>query len=73
MINRGQADVRRIQVLRELLRISSSTFKRIAIIIHIRYQVLILAERVKKYIKKRFSQRIIRFFIKNKYCLGKDE
>lgn len=63
----GQSDVRRIEVLREFLRISSRTFKTRAIFIYLRYQSLILLEEIKKHIKKYLPEQVVCFFIKHKY------
>lgn len=69
--NKGQADMRRVEALGEFLRIARRNFKTRAMLICIRYQVLILLELIKKCIKACFPHQVTRFFMKHKYHLGK--
>lgn len=68
----GQSDLKRIEVLREFLKISCRSFKTKTIVIYMRYQSLILLERVKNYIKKYFPKQIVYFFVKHKYCVSRN-
>ncbi|MCX5699120.1 MAG: glycosyltransferase family 2 protein [Candidatus Omnitrophica bacterium] len=71
VINGGQADIKRIEVLREFQKIACSNFKTRAMLIYIRYQSLILLERIKKCIKDYCPRQMVRFYMKHKYRLGK--
>lgn len=71
VIGGGQSDIKRIEVLREFLRISSSNFKTKMLFIYMRYQVLILLEGIKKCVKEYFPSQVTYFFIKHKYRVGK--
>lgn len=67
VINGGQSDVRRIEVLREFLRISARVFKSKAILIYITYSSLFFVEKIKKYIKRYLPKHLVDFLIKSKY------
>lgn len=67
VINKGAADFKRIEALREFLKIASRNFKIKAPIIFIRYQNLILLERLKRCIKKYLPHPLTSFFVRHKY------
>lgn len=67
---KGQTDCRRIEALREFQEIACRNFKNKAILILIRYQVLILLEWLKKCVRGYFPKQLDNFCIKRKYHKG---
>ena len=69
--NGGQADLKRVEVLREFKRVACRNFKAKAAYISVRYQALILVEKVKMWVKRYFPEHVVNLFIKQKYGLDK--
>jgi len=63
----GQADLRRIEALREFQKIASQNFKSRVLLIYLRYQVLISLELIKRYLSKYVPHHVSSSFIKYKH------